>query len=81
MTIKDRILKFLDYKGISVTRAESELGWSKSSLLKSNNVSSDKIGEFVRFYPDVSADWLLTGYGDRRGSSVRIAPESLSYKH
>ena len=64
MNIKDRILQYLDYKGLSVTKAEQELGWSKSSLLKSNNVSGDKISEFVLHYSDLSPEWLLTGEGD-----------------
>ena len=64
MSVKNRILQYLDYKGISVTRAEQELGWSKSSLLKSNNVSGDKISEFVLLYSDVSTNWLLTGIGN-----------------
>ena len=78
MTIKDRILKFLDYKGISVTRAEAELGWSKSSLLKSNNVSSDKIGEFIRHYSDVSTDWLIIGKGEMIKPTNEISNNKVS---
>ena len=86
MGVKERILKYLEYKDIKVTRAEQELGWSKSSLLKSNNVSGDKIGEFVLFYSDVSPEWLLTGEGsmlkeDKTGVTLLShskVPETLS---
>lgn len=64
MGVKGRILEYLDFKGVKITRAEQDLGWSKSSLLKSNNVSGDKIGEFVLFYSDISPEWLLTGSGE-----------------
>lgn len=63
MTVKERILQFLDIKGISVTKAEKLLGWSKSALLKSNNVSGDKIAELVHSFPDLNTEWLLTGNG------------------
>ena len=63
MNIKERIIQFLEYKGISITKVEQELGWSKSSLLKSNNLSGDKISEFVLQYPELSPEWLLTGEG------------------
>ena len=63
MNIKERIIQFLEYKGISITKVEQELGWSKSSLLKSNNLSGDKISEFVLHYPELSPEWLLTGEG------------------
>ena len=63
MTVKERIMQYLEYKNISITRAESDLGWSKSSLLKSNNLSTDKASEFVHFYSDLNTAWLLTGEG------------------
>lgn len=70
MGVRERISEYLDYKGVTITKAEHDLGWSKSSLLKSKNVSSDKVSEFVLFYDDVSPEWLLTGKGDM----LRSAP-------
>lgn len=64
MGIKSRILEYLDFKHVTVTKAEQSLGWSKSSLLKSNNVSGDKISEFILLYSDISPEWLLTGLGE-----------------
>lgn len=84
MGVKERILKYLEYKDIKVTRAEQELGWSKSSLLKSNNVSGDKIGEFVLLYTDLSAEWLLTGEGSMLKSKdpavIPLSHDKVSYK-
>lgn len=63
MNIKYRIVEYLKHKGVSITKAEQSLGWSKSSLLKSNNLSSDKISELILYFDDLSAEWLLTGKG------------------
>lgn len=82
MIVKERILQYLDYKNISITRAEIDLGWSKSSLLKSNNISTDKASEFVHFYNDISPEWLLTGEGEMlKGEggkeTVAISPNDI----
>lgn len=64
MNVKDRILEYLEYKCVSITKAESLLCWSKGALLKSNSISSDRLGEFYLQFPEVSPEWLLTGEGD-----------------
>lgn len=64
MNVKDRIFEYLKNKGVSITKAESLLCWSKGALLKSNSISSDRLGEFYLQFPDVSPEWLLTGKGD-----------------
>lgn len=61
MNVKDRIFEYLKYKGVSITKAESLLCWSKGALLKSNSISSDRLGEFYLHFCDVSPEWLLTG--------------------
>lgn len=70
MNVKDRIFEYLKNKGVSITKAESLLCWSKGALLKSNSISSDRLGEFYLQFPDVSPEWLLTGEGDM----LRSAP-------
>lgn len=63
MSVKDNIYLYLNGKGISPTKAERELGWSVGALTKANSVTSDRLKEFVLFYSDISAEWLLTGEG------------------
>lgn len=63
MDIKERIMQYLDNKRISRTRAEEILGWGKGTLIKSKSISSDKTGEFLLLFTDLSAEWLLTGNG------------------
>lgn len=64
MNTKERIVMYLESQGLSVTVAERELGWSKSSLLKTTNVSADRVSEFLHFYKNLSAEWLLRGKGE-----------------
>lgn len=72
--VKDRIIEYLNYKGISITRAEVELGWSKGALLKANSISSDRLGEFILQYKDVNLNWLITGASEM----LRTATTSVS---
>lgn len=64
MTVKDRIIEYLNNKGISITRAEVELGWSKGALLKANSISSDRLKEFILRFKDISLEWLIAGEGE-----------------
>ena len=63
MYIKERILQYLEYKGISATKAEMLLEWGKGTLIKSKSVSADKAGEILLLFPDLSAEWLMRGEG------------------
>ena len=78
MNVKDRIFECLKYKGVSITKAESLLSWSKGALIKSNSISSDRLGEFYLQFPDVSPEWLLTGKGEMlKQSSTQDASDNI----
>lgn len=66
-TIKDRILTFLEFKGIKKADFYSTTGISDSNF-KGKNLSSqlggDAIVKVLTSYPNLSADWLLVGRGD-----------------
>ena len=65
-TIKDRILTFLESKGIKKADFYSTTGISDSNF-KGKNLSSqlggDAIVKVLTSYPNLSADWLLVGAG------------------
>lgn len=61
--VKERILLYLKNEDIAITRARTGLGWSKNSLLKSNNLTTNRNGEIVHHYSDVNSTSLLTGEG------------------
>ena len=76
MDVKDNIYKYLEYKGISVAKAERDLGWSVGGLRKVNSVTSDRLREFILYFNDVSPEWLLTGQGDMLKKSVNAIPRA-----
>lgn len=64
MATKEKIIQFLDYKGIKPTKAESMLNWGKGTITKPSSISTDKLEEFLHLFTDLSAEWLLRGEGE-----------------
>lgn len=67
MTIKERILYFAENQGISKVKIYEIMGIAASNFkgagLKSD-LSSEKTARFLTAFPNISAEWLLTGKGD-----------------
>lgn len=63
MTVKERIQEYLNYKGVSPTSAERELGWGNGAFTKAKSITVDRAKELLLYYPDLSAEWLLRGTG------------------
>lgn len=61
---KERILHFLDYKGISKSKFYRETGISNGVLDKKSGLSMETIEKFYSRYPEINPEWLLTGQGD-----------------
>lgn len=61
---KQRILQYLDYKGISKYECYQKTGMSRSVLSQKNGMTEDNILKFLAQYPEVSSEWLLTGNGE-----------------
>ena len=64
MATKERIIQFLDYKGIKPTKAESMLNWGKGAITKPSSISIDKLEEFLLLFSDLSAEWVMRGVGE-----------------
>lgn len=67
MTIKERILQYVEYKGIKKTDFFTEMGFAPSNFkgaAKNSELGSDKIARILTSYPDLSAEWLLLGTGE-----------------
>lgn len=85
MSVKDRIIQYLDNNCISITKAEALLGWSKGALLKANSISSDRLGEFILRFDNINLKWLLTGEGpmlkpDQSTEGVQLSGRSANYQ-
>lgn len=63
-----RLIEFITSKGVSLNKLSIDLGLSNSYFSKmvrnSGSIGSDIIEKIIRIYPDLNAEWLLTGYGD-----------------
>ena len=67
MTIFNRILQFIDFKGISKNKFSIETGLSNSYLTKmedNSSIGSKIILKIVSIYPELNLNWLMTGSGE-----------------
>ncbi|SDE68840.1 hypothetical protein [Riemerella columbipharyngis] len=64
MTITERILQYIDYKGISKYRFCKDLKFSQSFLDKKRKITTDKYANILVQYPEINPEWLLTGEGN-----------------
>lgn len=80
MTIKERIEKFISYKGIRRSVFEKTCGLSNGytrNLKESPSVS--KIEDILTAYPELNRVWLLSGEGEML-LSEKIHPQDSSAK-
>ncbi|NLL27992.1 MAG: helix-turn-helix transcriptional regulator [Bacteroidales bacterium] len=62
--LKQNILKYLDFKGISKYEFYQKTGVSNGVLSQTSGLSEDGILKFISYYTDVNPEWLLTGKGE-----------------
>lgn len=81
-TQKDRILQFIEYKGISKNKFYNETGISNGILDKKSGLSMDTVEKFYSTYPEINPEWLLTGEGEmlKSGSTNTEASKEESVK-
>lgn len=61
--VHDRILKYIDYKGISKYKFYKITGLSNGFLDKKGNIGVDKCEIIYSHFPDLNFEWLVTGSG------------------
>lgn len=64
-TVKQRLTKFINYKGISIRQFCLSIGASPAfvaNIVKS--IQPDKVNSITNQYPDLNTGWLLTGEGE-----------------
>lgn len=62
--IKNKILEYLDFKGITKYEFYKNTGVSNGVLSQSSGMSEENTMRFISYYSDVSLDWLLKDKGD-----------------
>lgn len=64
LTQKDRIIQFLEKKGISKNKFYTQTGVSNGTLDKKSGITGDTISKIYTAYPDINLDWLIAGEGE-----------------
>lgn len=68
--IKQRILQYLEFKGITPYKLYKETDISRGILGKPGGISEENISKFLLYCPDISEIWLLSGKGSMTKSLV-----------
>lgn len=63
MEANERIMKFIEYKGISVNAFEKSIGRSTNYIRNSKSFTSNVLATIMNTYPELSIEWLITGEG------------------
>lgn len=67
--IQERILQYIEYKGLSKYAFYKKTGLSNGFLDKRGAIGSDKCEIIFYHYPEINPEWLLTGKGSMLRSS------------
>lgn len=64
-SVRDRILKFIDHKGISSSEFSKRIGVSRNYISSmSKSIQPDKLHSISVHFPELNIEWLLIGKGD-----------------
>lgn len=72
METNERILEFIDYKGISVNFFERSIGKSTNYVRNSKSFTSNVLATIMDVYPELNIEWLVTGKGNMLKSKEAI---------
>jgi len=72
----ERVKKLIDYLDISISAFEKATGMSNNSIQTAikrvSNLKDDTLNSILITYPDVSAEWLLTGKGSMFSKDINL---------
>ena len=65
-TVKDRLLAFIDYKGMTVRNFEIRTGLGAAYIahFPKKGITPRKLGGIHYAFPELNVNWLLEGVGD-----------------
>lgn len=76
-TIKDRTIKFIDFKGIKKKTFEQKCGLSTGYITSMRKgFGSDKLNNVLTAYPELNREWLLYGEGEMLNKEATEATET-----
>lgn len=74
----DRILQFIDYKGINKSNFYKSTGLSNGFLDKVKDVGVSKLELILKSYPELSMEWLIFGTGNMLNFNFETENNSIS---
>ena len=69
--LKDRIVQYLEYKGINRATFYKESGIANGVFSQKNGISEENILKFLNVCRDINADWFLFGRGEMEQSEIK----------
>ena len=83
--VLERIKQYIDYKCITVSAFEKSIGMSNASfgktLKQGGSIRSDKLETILSVYPEINAEWLLTGQGEMlKGDVTTPEPKIVHFE-
>ena len=89
MTVKERLLQFIEYKNLNANRFQKTIGVSSSYVNNmGDSISSGALMSIERVYPELNIEWLKKGTGEMLNSNfkaptmqtVNLVPLSKQFK-
>lgn len=77
-SIKERILYYLEAKGISRNKAALECGLSASYFKNTNSYSAEAVAKLMAKYTELSAEWVMRGKGNMIGPEIHDVQNSIA---
>lgn len=75
--LKEKILQYLEYKGVSKYECYQKTGITNGIFSKKEGLSEENILRFLSYYADINLEWLFVGKGNMlREMSVDKPPEN-----
>ena len=65
--MKKRLLQIAEYLNISVRELERKIGLKRGNIgnmSENSEIGSEKLAKLIDNFPEINANWLLTGKGD-----------------
>ena len=83
MTVKERLLLYIEKKGLKKGEFFDSIGIAASAFrgeaLQNNNIGGNNLVRLLTLCGDISADWLLTGCGPMLKNENTVSDEEVPY--
>jgi hypothetical protein len=85
MTVKERLLQFIEKQGITKNQFIIKIGIANGFFNTNNGVNTDNLEKIFSFYPELNMDWIVTGRGSMTIKEVQsegflVSEEQAEYE-